>query len=114
MGLSAATSKESTRVRLLCSLAASSTPKAVFEDVTDITPITISKGSVIFETKVSALFWAVFLEEPSVESMTALLPSAQYLYEEIMLTPYMANCGINRRNGGNLWFNIKLSRRGRP
>jgi len=88
--LSAATSKDPKRVRLLCSLAASSTPKAVFEDVTDITPITISKGSVIFETKVSALFWAVFLEEPSVESMTALLPSAQYLYEEIMLTPYMA------------------------
>jgi len=88
--LSAATSKDSTRVRLLCSLAASSTPKAVFEDVTDITPITISKGSVIFETKVSALFWAVYLEEPSVESMTELLPSAQYLYEEIMLTPYMA------------------------
>ena len=44
--LSAATSKESTRVRLLCSLAASSTPKAVFEDVTDITPITISKGMI--------------------------------------------------------------------
>ena len=43
--LSAATSKESTRVRLLCSLAANSTPKAVFEDVTDITPITISKGT---------------------------------------------------------------------
>lgn len=88
--LSAATSKDSSRVRLLCSLAASSTPKAVFEDVTDITPITISKGSVIFETKVSALFWAVFLEEPSVETMTVLLPSAQYLYEELMLTPYMA------------------------
>ena len=52
--------------------------------------ILIIPGSVIFETKVSALFWAVFLEEPSVESMTALLPSAQYLYEEIMLTPYMA------------------------
>jgi hypothetical protein len=47
-------------------------------------------GSVIFETKVSALFWAVFLEEPSVETMTVLLPSAQYLYEELMLTPYMA------------------------
>ena len=47
-------------------------------------------GSVIFETKVSALFWAVFLEEPSVETMAALLPSAQYLYEELMLTPYMA------------------------
>ena len=44
----------------------------------------------IFETKVSALFWAVFLEEPSVETMTVLLPSAQYLYEELMLTPYMA------------------------
>ena len=47
-------------------------------------------GSVIFETKVSALFWAVYLEEPSVETMTVLLPSAQYLYEELMLTPYMA------------------------
>ena len=47
-------------------------------------------GSVIFETKVSALFWAVFLEEPSVETMSMLLPSAQYLYEELMLTPYMA------------------------
>ena len=42
--LSAAKSKDSTRIRLLCSLAACSTPKAVFEDVTDITPITISKG----------------------------------------------------------------------
>ena len=45
--LSAATSKDPKRVRLLCSLAASSTPKAVFEDVTDITPITISKGTIV-------------------------------------------------------------------
>merc|ERR1719369_725837 len=88
--LSAASHKDSSRVRLLCSLAASSTPKAVFEDVTDVTNITISKGSVIFETKVSALFWAVYLEEPSAESMATLLPSAQHLYEELMLTPYMA------------------------
>ena len=54
-------------------------------------------GSVIFETKVSALFWAVFLEEPSVETMTALLPSAQHLYEELMLTPYMAKFVILHR-----------------
>ena len=47
-------------------------------------------GSVIFESKVSALFWAVYLEEASVEIMSGLLPSAQYLYEELMLTPYMA------------------------
>lgn len=40
----AASSKDTSRIRLLCSLAASSTPKAVFEDVTDITPINISKG----------------------------------------------------------------------
>ena len=32
------------RVRLLCSLAASSTPKALFEDVTEMTHFTISKG----------------------------------------------------------------------
>lgn len=44
----------------------------------------------IFETKVSALFWAVFLEEASVETMTVLIPSAQHLYAELMLTPYMA------------------------
>ena len=44
----------------------------------------------IFESKVSALFWAVYLEEASVEAMSGLLPSAQYLYEELMLTPYMA------------------------
>ena len=36
--------KDSSRVRLLCSLAASSTPKAVFEDVTEMTPISLSKG----------------------------------------------------------------------
>ena len=35
---------DSSRIRLLCSLAANSTPKAVFEDVTDVTNITISKG----------------------------------------------------------------------
>ena len=44
----------------------------------------------IFETKVSALFWAVYLEELSAETMATLLPSAQYLYEELMLTPYLA------------------------
>ena len=55
-------------------------------------------GSVIFETKVSALFWAVFLEEPSVETMTVLLPSAQYLYEELMLTPYMARYYCNENS----------------
>ena len=44
----------------------------------------------IFESKVSALFWAVYLEEATVETMSGLLPSAQYLYEELMLTPYMA------------------------
>ena len=36
--------KDSSRVRLLCSLAANSTPKALFEDVTEMTPITLSKG----------------------------------------------------------------------
>ena len=44
----------------------------------------------IFESKVSALFWAVFLQEPCAETSAALLPSAQHLYEELMLTPYMA------------------------
>ena len=47
-------------------------------------------GSVIFESKVSALFWAVYLEEFSAEIMSTVVPSAQYLYEELMLTPYMA------------------------
>ena len=47
-------------------------------------------GSVIFESKVSALFWAVYLEEFSAEVMSTVVPSAQYLYEELMLTPYMA------------------------
>ena len=37
----------------MCSLAASSTPKAVFEDVTDITPITISKGMIFDKDLVS-------------------------------------------------------------
>ena len=37
--------KDPSRVRLLCSLAASSTPKAVFEDVTEMTPISLSKGN---------------------------------------------------------------------
>lgn len=82
--------KDPSRVRLLCSLAANSTPKALFEDVTEMTPITLSKGSVIFESKVSALFWAVYLEEFSAEVMSTVVPSAQYLYEELMLTPYMA------------------------
>ena len=36
--------KDPSRVRLLCSLAANSTPKALFEDVTEMTPITLSKG----------------------------------------------------------------------
>ena len=44
----------------------------------------------IFESKVSALFWAVYLEEFSAEVMSTVVPSAQYLYEELMLTPYMA------------------------
>ena len=39
------------RIRLLCSLAASSTPKAVFEDVTEMTPFTISKGTFLTANK---------------------------------------------------------------
>lgn len=83
-------SKDPSRVRLLCSLAAASTPKALWEDVTEITPIVISKGSVVFETRVSALFWAVYLKEATAEANAALLPAAQHLYEELMLAPYMA------------------------
>ena len=78
------------KIRLLCSLVPSSNPVAVFEDVTEMTEMTVSKKSVIFESKVSALFWAVYLEEVCAETCALLVPSAQKLYEELMLTPYMA------------------------
>ena len=92
--LSAAASSGSkdpkSKIRLLCSLVPSSNPVAVFEDVTEMTEISVSKKSVIFESKVSALFWAVYLEEVCAETCALLVPSAQKLYEELMLTPYMA------------------------
>ncbi len=97
-------SKDASRVRLLCSLAANSTPKAIWEDVTRVTPIVISKGSVIFETRVSALFWAVYLEEATAEAEAALLPAAQHLYEELMLPPYMARFMVlHRRHAPHAW-----------
>jgi len=43
-------------VRLLCSLTGS-TSKAHWEDVTDDTPFCVKNNCVIFETRVSALFW---------------------------------------------------------
>ena len=52
------------RIRLLCSLTGN-TSKANWEDVTDATSFVIRSEDrlVIFETKVSALFWALAIDD---------------------------------------------------
>lgn len=90
VALPLSSAKDPSRVHLLCSLTGGTSPKAHWEDVTESTQLVVSKGSVVFETKVSALFWAVYAEAASVEAEAAILPAAQHLYDELLLSPYMA------------------------
>ena len=97
------------RVRLLCSLTGS-TSKANWEDVTDATSFVVRSEErlVIFETKVSALFWAVAIDINTriddSNRTTALhndkldvLRQATRIYDELILSPYMARILVLHR-----------------
>ena len=119
------------RIRLLCSLTGNAT-KANWEDVTAATSFVVRSEDrlVIFETKVSALFWAVAidvdtkegdkekpntpnsetnnpyeaLEEPDYEDIETILKvhkdalrQASRIYDELILSPYMARILVLHR-----------------
>ena len=60
------------RIRLLCSLTGN-TSKANWEDVTDATSFVVKSDDrlVIFETKVSALFWALAIDDEPTKTKKA-------------------------------------------
>ena len=112
------------RIRLLCSLTGN-TSKANWEDVTDATSFVIRSEDrlVIFETKVSALFWALAIDDdpkkaikeekqsesgknsdPDYEDVELeseankdVLRQASRIYDELILSPYMARILVLHR-----------------
>ena len=126
-----ASAKLGRRIRLLCSLTGN-TSKANWEDVTEATSFVVRSEDrlVIFETKVSALFWAVAVDEElqngemkvtsrlnggvtahgklrmddSYEDVqnfftvdAEMLRSASHIYDELILSPYMAKIVVLHR-----------------
>ena len=106
-----ATKLTNRRIRLLCSLTGN-VSRANWEDVTEATPL-VSKSDdrvIIFETKVSALFWVVAIDDdPQGEDPNMIMSRSEYedisriddrdaiisrvataLYDELVLPPYMA------------------------
>ncbi|CAM9733023.1 unnamed protein product [Lampetra fluviatilis] len=72
-------------LRLLCSIAGGVAP-AVWEDITDTTPLTVSGDSLTFQTSVSARFWPVLCT--AARDAPALAPLA---YGELSRVPYLAH-----------------------
>nr|XP_032813791.1 ankyrin-2-like [Petromyzon marinus] len=72
-------------LRLLCSIAGGVAP-AVWEDITDTTPLTVSGDSLTFHTSVSARFWPVLCT--AARDAPALAPLT---YGELSRVPYLAH-----------------------
>ena len=95
---------ENTAIRLLCSVTGP-TEKAVWQDMTNSTPIELCKDVVHFSTKVSALFWIVVIHDKQRDPESALTLASR-LYEESVLTPYLARFSVFvRENFPRAWMN---------
>ena len=95
------------------SIAGSAVSRAHWEDVTKATPIAVKSNDtlVIFETRVSALFWVLAvdtlenppgadengkrdLEKGSIDNGTLCTTAAGHLYNELVGPPYLARIVI--------------------
>ena len=81
------------------------TDKAVWQDMTDSTPLEVCKDVVHFSTKVSAIFWILVIHEKQRDPESALT-LANRLYEESILVPYLARFSVfYRENFPKAWMN---------
>ena len=89
-----ARANEVKKIWILCSLSSAS-EKAIWEDVSESAAINTKGTKLVFESRVSALFW-LFTAKKDI-SQDKMLDMAGMLYRELLLTPYLARLTIYYR-----------------